>query len=59
MCVQPLNYIICSSKSVMLPFLLSIFMSRQVFQTIFNSILNHAIQETQAGDEGGKSHTPD
>lgn len=59
MCAQPLNYMICSSKSVLLPFHLLIFMSKQIFQTIFNLILNHGIRKTQAGDEREKSHTPD
>lgn len=41
MCAHPLNYIIGSLKSFLLPFLLLIFTSKQIFQTIFNLILNH------------------
>lgn len=43
MCVRPLNHVICSLKSVAPSSLLLIFMSKQVFQTLFNSNLSHGV----------------
>lgn len=56
---SPLNEIIWSLRSFLLPFLLLIFMSKQIFRTIFNLILNRGVWETQAGDEGGENRAAD
>lgn len=34
-------------------------MSKQIFRTIFNLILNRGVWETQAGDEGGENRAAD
>lgn len=41
MCILPSELIMCSWKSVVLPFLLLIFMSKQIFHMLFNLNLNH------------------
>lgn len=54
MCIHPMNHMMYSAKSAVLPFLLLIFMSKQIFQILFNLNLNHGVGDPTMWPKTGR-----